>query len=60
VLTAHPFLSGRPSRAAALGQLMAEAAGAGDVWVAPLAEVAAHVRGQRLRPRVLTPPVIGP
>jgi peptidoglycan/xylan/chitin deacetylase (PgdA/CDA1 family) len=60
VLTAHPFLSGRPARAAALGQLMAEAAGAGDVWVAPLAEVAAHVRGQRLRPRVLTPPVIGP
>ena len=60
VLTAHPFLSGRPSRAAALGQLMAEVAGAGDVWVAPLAEVAAHVRSQQLRPRHLAQPVISP
>lgn len=58
VLTSHPFLSGRPSRAAALGQLMAEAAAAGDVWIATLADVAAHVRSQRLHPRWLTPPDI--
>ena len=57
VLTAHPFLSGRPSRAAALGEVMAEAAGVADVWVATLAEVAEHVRCQGLRPRKLTPPV---
>ncbi len=60
VLTSHPFLSGRPSRAAALGEVMAEAANAADVWVAPLAEVAEHVRRQRLRPRKLTPPVVAP
>lgn len=56
VLTSHPFLSGRPSRAVALGQVMAEAVSAGDVWVAPLAEVTAHVQTQRLHPRQLTPP----
>jgi peptidoglycan/xylan/chitin deacetylase (PgdA/CDA1 family) len=53
VLTSHPFLSGRPARAAALGELMAEAVGAGDVWVTTMAEVAAHTRRQRLRPRAL-------
>ena len=56
VLTGHPFLSGRPSRAAALGQVMAEAVGFGDVWVATLGEVAAHVRAQGLPPRVLSRP----
>jgi peptidoglycan/xylan/chitin deacetylase (PgdA/CDA1 family) len=60
VLTSHPFLSGRPSRAVALGEVMAEAVNAADVWVAPLAEVAEHVRRQRLRPRNLTPPVLAP
>ena len=56
VLTSHPFLSGRPARAAALGQLMAEAVAARDVWIAPLAEIAAYVRDQKLRPRTLTQP----
>lgn len=56
VLTGHPFLSGRPSRAAALGEVVAAAAGYGDLWIAPLAEVAAHVRAQRLPPRHLTRP----
>jgi peptidoglycan-N-acetylglucosamine deacetylase len=59
VLTSHPFLSGRPARAAALGDVMAEAVGAGDVWVTTMAEVAAHARRQRLRPRTLRPPVGG-
>jgi peptidoglycan/xylan/chitin deacetylase (PgdA/CDA1 family) len=58
VLTAHPFLSGRPSRAAALGRIMAEAAAGGDVWIATLAEVAEHVRALALPPRTLTQPVI--
>jgi peptidoglycan/xylan/chitin deacetylase (PgdA/CDA1 family) len=58
VLTAHPFLSGRPSRAAALGRIMTEAAAGGDVWITTLAEVAAHVRGLGLPPRQLTQPVI--
>jgi peptidoglycan/xylan/chitin deacetylase (PgdA/CDA1 family) len=51
VLTSHPFLSGRPARAAALGQVIAEAVSAGDVWVTTMAEVAAHTRGQGLSPR---------
>ena len=58
VLTGHPFLSGRPSRAAALGRIMTEAAAGGDVWIATLAEVAQHVRGLGLPPRTLTQPVI--
>jgi peptidoglycan/xylan/chitin deacetylase (PgdA/CDA1 family) len=58
VLTGHPFLSGRPSRAAALAELMAKAAAAGDIWVATLAEVAAHVRSLGLQPRTLTRPKI--
>jgi peptidoglycan/xylan/chitin deacetylase (PgdA/CDA1 family) len=58
VLTAHPFLSGRPSRAAALGRVMTEAAAGGDVWIATLAEVAAHVRGLALPPRDLTQSVV--
>jgi peptidoglycan-N-acetylglucosamine deacetylase len=53
VLTSHPFLSGRPARAAALGEIMAEAVGQGDVWITTMAEVAAHTRRQRLRPRTL-------
>lgn len=56
VLTCHPFLSGRPSRAAALDELLAAAAGAPDVWVASLAEIAGHVRSLGLTPRALPPP----
>ncbi|HVT68157.1 MAG TPA: hypothetical protein VHF26_10440 [Trebonia sp.] len=52
MLTSHPFLSGRPARAAALGEVMSEAVSAGDVWVTTMAEVAAHTRRQQLRPRV--------
>jgi peptidoglycan/xylan/chitin deacetylase (PgdA/CDA1 family) len=55
VLTSHPFLSGRPARAAALGEVMTEALSAGDVWVTTMAEVAAHTRRQQLRPRVPRP-----
>jgi peptidoglycan-N-acetylglucosamine deacetylase len=58
VLTAHPFLSGRPSRAAALGRVMAEAVSAGDVWIATLGQVAEHVRSLALPPRQLTQPQI--
>lgn len=58
VLTAHPFLSGRPSRAAALGRVMTEAVFAGDIWVATLGQVAEHVRGLALPSRELTQPEI--
>jgi peptidoglycan/xylan/chitin deacetylase (PgdA/CDA1 family) len=56
VLTNHPFLSGRPSRAAALSELMAEVVACGDVWVAPLGDIAAHVRSLNLTPRSIERP----
>ena len=56
VLTNHPFVTGRPSRAAVLDALVGQALEAGDVWVASLAEIAAHVRTLGLPPRTLTPP----
>lgn len=56
ILTCHPFLSGRPGRTAALAELMRYVAACDDVWVAPLEEIAAHVRSLKLRPRTLTEP----
>jgi peptidoglycan-N-acetylglucosamine deacetylase len=45
VLTIHPFLSGRPSRAAALAVFLDELVAMRDrgIWVAALDEIAAHV-----------------
>ncbi len=54
VLTNHPFLSGRPSRAAELDALMTHVTSHPDVWVAPLGDVARHVRGLGLPPRTIT------
>ena len=45
VLTNHPFLSGRPGRASALSEFMAEVIGMKDVWLAPLSEIAEHFLG---------------
>ncbi|MGW6456232.1 polysaccharide deacetylase family protein [Streptomyces sp. NPDC055078] len=56
VLTNHPFLSGRPSRAAALEELMERVTGTSDTWVAPLSEIARHVRSLGLPRRTLLPP----
>ncbi|OCB44795.1 polysaccharide deacetylase [Mycobacterium vulneris] len=56
ILTNHPFLSGRPGRAAALREFIAEVCAMEDVWVAGMAELAAYVRGQALTPRTLTRP----
>ncbi len=56
VLTNHPFLSGRPARAAALSELMGEVVSSDDIWVAPLGEIAAHVRGLGLTPRSIQKP----
>ncbi|MEV7284987.1 polysaccharide deacetylase [Streptomyces sp. NPDC093252] len=56
VLTNHPFLSGRPSRAAALETLIERITATGDTWIAPLADIARHVRSLGLTPRILTPP----
>jgi peptidoglycan-N-acetylglucosamine deacetylase len=56
VLTNHPFLSGRPSRAQALDGLIEYVCAQGDVWVASLGEIANHVRGLGLPPRSVERP----
>jgi peptidoglycan/xylan/chitin deacetylase (PgdA/CDA1 family) len=58
VLTSHPFVTGRPSRAAVLDALIGQALDAGDVWVASHADIAAHVRSLGLPPRILTAPAV--
>ncbi|UQX86962.1 polysaccharide deacetylase [Jatrophihabitans telluris] len=56
VLTNHPFLSGRTSRAHQLDQLMAHVAGCDDVWLTSLEEIARHTRRLALTPRTIEPP----
>ncbi|MGP4022024.1 polysaccharide deacetylase family protein [Actinomadura sp. 3N407] len=56
VLTAHPFLSGRPGRAVALEGLIEHVASCPDVWLAPLGEIARHVRSLGLTPRAIPLP----
>lgn len=43
VLTCHPFLSGRPSRARVIEALVVQAVSAEGVWVAALEDIAQHV-----------------
>ena len=56
ILTNHPFLSGRPSRAASLETLIKHVLSTPEVWVTSLGEIAQHVRSLNLNPRVLTKP----
>ncbi len=58
VLTMHPFLSGRPSRAAALDELLGRMQATEGLWIATLAEIAEHVAGLDLPPVLHEPPVI--
>lgn len=58
VLTNHPFLSGRPSRAHQLDELMAHVSSCDDVWTASLEEIARHVRSQGLPARSIEYPVV--
>jgi peptidoglycan/xylan/chitin deacetylase (PgdA/CDA1 family) len=58
VLTMHPFLSGRPSRAAALDELLDRIERIEGLWVATLGEIAAHVEGLDLPPILHEAPVI--
>lgn len=51
VLTNHPFLSGRPGRAAALDSLISEVVAHADVWLAPLGDIAEHTATLGLTPR---------
>lgn len=56
VLTNHPFLSGRPSRIAALEQLVEKMEQLDGLWIATLAEIAAHTRSVGPVPRAFPPP----
>lgn len=59
VLTNHPFISGRPSKAAALERLIADVQDMDGMWVTTLAEIAAHTRSAvtevRTIPRISVP-----
>jgi hypothetical protein len=43
VITMHPFLSGRPGRARALGSLIDKIIQHGEIWLAPMGEIADRV-----------------
>jgi peptidoglycan/xylan/chitin deacetylase (PgdA/CDA1 family) len=58
VLTNHPFISGRPSRAAALETLIERAQDIEGLWIATAAEIAAHVETLDLEPVVHEPPTL--
>jgi peptidoglycan/xylan/chitin deacetylase (PgdA/CDA1 family) len=57
-LTCHPFLTGRPSRARALEQLIETMAGLPGLWVTAMGEVARHVSSLDLAPRTCRQPQI--
>ena len=56
VLTNHPFLSGRPSRAKSLDDLISYVCSHDDTWVTSMGAIAAHVRGLALTPRSVERP----
>ena len=55
-LTCHPFLSGRPSRASALEQLIGRMEEIPGLWITSLEEIASHVASLALEPRRVTRP----
>ena len=60
MLTNHPFVSGRPSRAAALERLIGRARAIDGLWIATCAEIAAHTETLDLVPVFHEPPVLPP
>jgi peptidoglycan-N-acetylglucosamine deacetylase len=56
MLTNHPFISGRASRAAGLERLIARAREIAGLWVASCEEIATHVETLDLEPVVHRPP----
>jgi peptidoglycan/xylan/chitin deacetylase (PgdA/CDA1 family) len=52
MLTNHPFVSGRASRAAGLARLIERAREIDGLWIATAAEIAAHVETLQLEPVV--------
>jgi peptidoglycan/xylan/chitin deacetylase (PgdA/CDA1 family) len=60
VLTMHPFLSGRPARAATFERLLERIVGKPNVWLATAGEVAAHVESLGRPPVFHQPPPVDP
>jgi len=58
VLCCHPFLSGRPSRAQALEQLIERMKALDGLWITTVGEVARHTASLNLVPRTCPQPVI--
>ncbi len=58
VLCCHPFLSGRPSRAEALEQLIERMKSLDGLWITTVAEVARHTASLHLPPRTCPQPVL--
>lgn len=58
MLTNHPFVSGRASRAVGLERLIQHAREIPGLWIASAAEIAAHVETLPLVPVGHTPPVV--
>ena len=58
MLTNHPFVSGRASRAVALGQLIERARAITGLWIATCDEIAAHVAALGLEPIAHRPPIV--
>lgn len=58
VLVNHPFLSGRPARAAAIEKLIEHLAGLEGMWITTMAEIAQHTRSQGLKPQTCERPVV--
>jgi peptidoglycan/xylan/chitin deacetylase (PgdA/CDA1 family) len=58
MLTNHPFVSGRASRALALESLMQRARSIEGLWIASAEEIAAHVETLPLTPVVHQPPAL--
>ena len=58
MLTNHPFVSGRASRALALESLMQRARSIEGLWIASAQEIAAHVETLPLTPVVHRPPTL--
>jgi peptidoglycan/xylan/chitin deacetylase (PgdA/CDA1 family) len=58
MLTNHPFVSGRASRAVALDRLIERAQQIDGLWIATAAEIAAHVATLGLEPVVHRQPVL--
>jgi peptidoglycan-N-acetylglucosamine deacetylase len=60
VLTNHPFLSGRPSRAAALATLIERAKAIDGLWIGTCREIADWTASLPLEPVVHRTPVVDP